>query len=588
MTKLQFRVLYREFLFRMVDRELLSAHAQGDASKLLGQFATILILLSFPFALMAAGVGDSRMPHETVSVAAWGVEHSLIATTMLVVGLFAVLSWDSAFPDRRDVLVLAPLPVRASTIFLAKVASLATALTLTVVALNTAPGLVLPLALAPPSFSLLDMILSPDFYRALAAHWVTMLAAGAFILCCVLSVQGIAAQLPRRLFLRLSAILQVTVFCLLVGVYFLQPSLASPEALVAAQNQRSLVWLPSYWFLGLFQQLNGSLNGPARSRLVALAGHAWIGLALAILGAGVAFLLSYFRTLRKIVEEPDIVPGSKRSTWLPHFGNSLETAIVQFSIRTLFRSRLHRVILSFYAGIGFAILILFLKTPVAQELSAASASNPWHHVSLPLIASSFVMMCFWTLGIRAVIAMPLELRANWIFRITPLPGTAECLAGNRRAMYVLALTPVWVASAVLFLWLWPGRQAVAHLAVLGLLGVILAELCLHGFEKIPFTCSYLPGKSNLHITFLLCGMIGLDVMYLGAEFESRALSNPAKYVWILVVLCIAAVSAWWRTTSQANSGQTKLQFEQELPPVILGLGLYRDGVLSVGDRTSRK
>ena len=40
---------------------------------------------------------------------------------MLVVGLFAVLCWDSLLPDQRDVLTLAPLPVRARTLFLAKV-----------------------------------------------------------------------------------------------------------------------------------------------------------------------------------------------------------------------------------------------------------------------------------------------------------------------------------------------------------------------------------------------------------------------------------------------------------------------------------
>ena len=61
-------------------------------------------------------------------------------TTMLTVGLFAVLSWDSLFPDRRDVLVLSPLPVRARTIFLAKVAAVGTALGLTVVALNIFPS----------------------------------------------------------------------------------------------------------------------------------------------------------------------------------------------------------------------------------------------------------------------------------------------------------------------------------------------------------------------------------------------------------------------------------------------------------------
>src|SRR5216684_7008914 len=78
----------------------------------------------------------------------WNMELFLITTTMLVVGLFAVLSWDSTFPDRRDVLVLAPLPVRARTLFLAKVAAVATALSLTVALLHGASGLIWPLAFA--------------------------------------------------------------------------------------------------------------------------------------------------------------------------------------------------------------------------------------------------------------------------------------------------------------------------------------------------------------------------------------------------------------------------------------------------------
>ncbi len=54
--KLQFRVLYREFLFRVVDLEVLSAHAQGDANKLLGQFAALLIFISVWTALGALRV----------------------------------------------------------------------------------------------------------------------------------------------------------------------------------------------------------------------------------------------------------------------------------------------------------------------------------------------------------------------------------------------------------------------------------------------------------------------------------------------------------------------------------------------------
>src|ERR1700720_1169337 len=139
MTKLQFRVLYREFLFRMVDLELLSA--QGDISKLLGQFAGLLVFISSVQALGALLFDGRRMSPSGLMIFFWRQEHSLIAMTMVVVGLFAVLSWDSMFPDRRDVLVLAPLPIRARTLFLAKVAALATALSLTVAALHVFAGL---------------------------------------------------------------------------------------------------------------------------------------------------------------------------------------------------------------------------------------------------------------------------------------------------------------------------------------------------------------------------------------------------------------------------------------------------------------
>jgi hypothetical protein len=140
MTKLQFRVLYREFLFRMVDLEVLSASALGDANKLLGQFAALLLFISMLLSIAAFGFAGARMPPVARLGLTLVMEHFLIATTMLVVGLFAVLSWDSTFPDRRDVLVLAPLPVRARTMFLAKVAAVATSLVLTVALVHGASG----------------------------------------------------------------------------------------------------------------------------------------------------------------------------------------------------------------------------------------------------------------------------------------------------------------------------------------------------------------------------------------------------------------------------------------------------------------
>ena len=51
MRDTQFRVLYRQFLFRMVDIELLSADAKGDMGKLFGQFAALLIFSASDSAL---------------------------------------------------------------------------------------------------------------------------------------------------------------------------------------------------------------------------------------------------------------------------------------------------------------------------------------------------------------------------------------------------------------------------------------------------------------------------------------------------------------------------------------------------------
>jgi hypothetical protein len=462
------------------------------------------------------------------------MEHALIATTMLVVGLFAVLSWDSTFPDKRDVLVLAPLPVSTRTLFLAKISASATALCLTVVA-NGLASLAWPLALAPATSGILDLFLTPAIYRTFAAYGVTTIFAGAFIYGVVLCLQGLAVQLlPRRKFLRISALMQMVSFALLVSVYFLQPSLATPKALIAPENQRLLHWVPSYWFLALFQQLNGSMV----PSLAPLAHRAWIGLAVTACGTAVAYLFAYLRTMQRIVEEPDITPGSRRSDWLPRFGTSFETAVVQFSIRTLLRSRQHRLIVAFYLGIGFAVTILFLKTPAAQRLSASPSDASWHLPAGALLASSIVMMSAWIVGIHIVFSLPLDLRANWIFRIIPLPPAWECVAARRKALIVLALAPICVGSAALFLSVWPRQPALYHLGILALLGTTIVELCLQRAQKIPFACSWLPGRSNFHISFWLCIGLLMTLVRKWVEFEQQAIRNPHIAVATLVGLSI--------------------------------------------------
>jgi len=562
MMRRQFRVLYREVLFRIVDRDLLSTHAAGDASQFLLQIVALLVFLSICFCAPVLFTGTPA-PAQTRLIFAWTFEHFLIATTMLVVGIFAVLSWDAMFPGHRDVLVLAPLPIRTHTIMLARLTAVATALGLTILSLHVVAGAVWPLAL----HAIAPNIDGAWALRVVAAYWLTMAAASVFIFGLAMSVQGAAAALlPRRHFLRVTSWLQLGAFCLVVGVYLLQPMRVEPDTTLAI-SRGWLWWSPSYWFLGLFQELSGS------TALAPLARRAWAGLGLAVLGTVAAYSWSYFRTLQRIAEEPDLAPAISRVRWLPAFGNALQTSVVQFSIRTLLRSTRHRVILAFYWGMGFALAIVFLKSPGGRRFVETSASGRWRETSVPLLLSSIVIMVSAVLAARIAFTMPRDLQANWIFRVLPVRGGRGYVTARRRALLAVSAAPVWIGSAVLFLWIWPWRPAIGHLAVLALFGMTLVEICLAGTQKIPFTCSYLPGKSRMHIAICVAAVIVLPLVLMAATVERDALDDPIRCAALLGVLGLAWIGvrggfAWLRHATGAQP-----EFEDEPAGRVLTLEL---------------
>jgi hypothetical protein len=292
---------------------------------------------------------------------------------------------------------------------------------------------------------------------------------------------------------------------------------------------------------------------------------------IAILVAGGAFLLSYLRTLRKIVEEPDSVPGSHGGLWLPRFGNSPQTALAQFVIRSLLRSRQHRAILVFYLGGGFALVAVYLAG--ARQAMHLTWIDILQRVNGPMLVSSVLMLCASWLGIRTVFSLPLDLRANWLFRVTPAPGGAGRLSAVRRALLALSVLPVLAASAALLLWFWPWTPAAEHLLVLGLLGSLLADFSLKGFRKIPFTCSYLPGRSKVHMVFWF-GIIPLVVaIHKAAELEQRAMANPLSYWAMAVTLGAAAFAARRFTNRSANRSGPEIQFEESASDELVRLGL---------------
>jgi predicted permease len=570
----QFLVLFRNFLSRMIDLELLAS--RGEIETLLAQFAAMLAAFSFTLAIyLTPRYATSPLPHARLLTLAWLDEEFLIGTTMAIAGLFTLLAWNTVLPDRRDSLVLGPLPVRIRTLCQAKAAALLTSLGVSIVAINAFTGLAYGMVAAsqPGLFGLL---------RGLAAYWITMAAAGLFVCCALLALQGVAAQIfSYRLFQRVSSFLQLALFFVILAVYFLKPPLATVAGLTSPHNQRWLAWLPTYWFLGLFQQLNGPLH-PAFAPLAARA--LWSLLAAAIV-ATVTYILAYQRGLRRIVEQPDIAtadrsrPPSRFVTALAarFLKKPLDRAMVLFTARTIARSRQHRLILAAYGGIALAIALAYLKSYLYGTML------PWEDRDVPLLAPSVVLLVFAVIGARAVFALPIALPANWIFRITAVHSPKTYFSAVRKALAVVAATPVLLACAAAYCFLWPGRKGIEHVVVLAFLGAILVQRSLYRFRKIPFACSYLPGKANLRVKLGAYGILFLFLCNVGVQIEAASLRKAASFTILALILLAVAAWSWFRTVRMAASPDARVQFDEVPVADIFALDLNGEGGVWSGE-----
>jgi hypothetical protein len=540
---LQFRVLHRQFLLRVVDLEAMSIEA--DIPRFLGQFAGILIMIS-----LMRGLGALVFPPPPSRV--WQVEQGQISNMLLVIGLCAVITWEATFPDRRDLAVLGPLPVRPRTILLAKLSATCGLLGIAIVSLNFASSCSWALVFGGPAGY-------AGIARFFLAFWFTIVASAAFLYGAVLTLQGFTALLlPRKAFLRVSAALQLGAFAGFLGVYFLQPSLG-PGEIANSANRVGLASSPTFWFFGLLNQLNGSL--PPELSWLAL--RAWIALGLAIAGALASLLLCYLKTMKKTAEQPDLVPGAGGLHWTPRFGGALHTSIVTFCLRSLSRSRQHRVVLAFYLSLVFAIALSWLRHQIT-----APAPEP---VSTDFLISTFLMMTLGVFGLRGVFSLPISLQANWVLRITQLQPTRRYFAATRLALLLFGVAPILLVTTLLSLNYRPWQHVMEHLAILALLGLLLTEFGLYKFDKVPFTCSFLPGKTNIQVIF--CGFAFLAAIFgvTGAVYEQGALHTASKYATMAAVLLGGAIALGIINRIRAKDAQ--LYFEEVPIEVITRLGL---------------
>ena len=97
-------------------------------------------------------------------------------------------------------------------------------------------------------------------------------------------------------------------------------------------------------------------------------------------------------------------------------------------------------------------------------------------------------------AIRLALSVPLELRSNWVFRMTEdAAGRAEVAAANIRIVLALGVAlPLALLGPVQ--WWVLGRSAAGIIALDALIGWLVVEWVMADWRHIPFTCSYIPGK----------------------------------------------------------------------------------------------
>jgi pimeloyl-ACP methyl ester carboxylesterase len=564
----QLRVLYRLFLARMIDIEILSAG--GDVRDLVVRFVSALAAFSLVLSyLIIPRYFLTTVPRASLLYSSWNDTEFLISTSIAVAGLLAVLAWNAVLPDRRDCLILGPLPVSTPVIILAKLSAMATALGISLMAINIFTGAVFPHIVAENN----------SILRAPATWFITIFAAGIFIFASMLALQGLAAQLMSwSLFLRVSGLLQLAALFAVIALFFVTP----PFALTMLHPGFPIQLLPSFWFTGLLHQLNGDPNPLFKP----LADMALRNLSIAVAIATLTWGLSYYRNIRRIVQAPDIAPsahghfaaGLVRLAAFRLLSRSIDRAILMFTCRTIARSRQHRLLLAACGGIGFATALAFSRTFLEDRSTVR-----WDQPNAPFLIAGLLLLFCAMAGMRSTFAIPLALPANWIFRITAIHSPGAYFEAVRKSLIVLGAFPVWIAAAAAYLWIWPGRYAAEHTLLLVLAGILLADRSLYRFRKIPFACSWLPGGVQFKMRLGMSALLFLLFAGLLAQIELHTMQRFARFAVLLAVFFAAAVWARRRSAEFANSPDNRLQFEDLPPAEIFALDLRPDGEWSSDD-----
>jgi hypothetical protein len=466
----------------------------------------------------------------------------LFTFAMITMGFVGLATWDGVFPDRRDTRILGPLPLRTGTLVLARLGAIGAVFALFIVGTQVAPAVLFE-GVAVYSGG-------PGWMpRVMAAHLAATVLASALVFSGLILLQcGLLVVLRRAAAQKCAVVLQTVLAAGLLLMLLLLPHILGRSGTEDGADWMSsplMRLLPSVWFVRLHEALAGTAAPDAYP--VAL-----FALTLTVSVTAAAILLygaSYARLTRHAIETPPGASGRARlrglgglaeraPRWLR--GSPVERAVCAFALRTLVRSRQHRMLLALYGSVALALVVSSMLTLVLRDDPLTFAQPRIAIMSAPLVVFFFMLI-----GMRVLFGIPVELGANWVFRLREPVDRIAVVAGVRRAMLAGCVVPVALLAGGSAALLWGTRIGIAHGVFCTLMGALLVEILLVRFCKIPFTCTYFPGTARVRTLWPLYLMAFTNYCYTAAALETEILlRRPVAYGVFCAVLCvvIAAVA----------------------------------------------
>jgi hypothetical protein len=554
--------LFRHFIVRFFDSDLVTTPGQwtkvliGAFSLLVPVFMMVVPSLAHKYAILSGLPSPEPYRHALRADELW-----LITLGMSLVGLLAAVEWQALFPGVRDYLSLGALPVRPRQIFMAKLLALLALISAAIVVVNAFPTL----AFASLSHGRWEP--NPSWPAHFVAHGAACLLASYFLCFALIACQGILLNvLPPRLFARITGYAQGLLITLMLVLVVVSLSIDS-KVEVAVLRPEIARWLPPVWFLGLYQAILGNPEPQFRT----LAARALAATAIAIGAALLSYVVSYRRHQRLFLEgaagrQKDHKLGRWLLDWL--IPDPRQQAVFVFMAQTLARSAQHRMVLMGYLGFSLAMVlsgIIGLRaTPGVPGLF-----KPGQIVMAGFVNAHLVLLICLLIGFRHLFSIPAELRANWIFRITEREGRSHWLRAVDRFALV-SLAPVILLLPLPLEVVMLGARAVAETLVFAVGGALVYERLFFESEKLPFTCSYLPGKRPAWVIVL--AFIGF-VSLLPVANAILVYLLEGRLTVLLFLALLVVTWTWIHRTREESWAGLPLMYEEAPEPAVRTLNL---------------